>query len=70
MLEIGKATVALDEEELVELQRIITDGDGAKALRFLKRSIRDKIARAQSGRLKCHLDTGSESPAERFKAGR
>ena len=70
MLESRKTAVTFDAEELGELQRIITDGDGAKALRFLKRSIRDKIARAQSGRLKCHLDTGSESPVERFKAGR
>ena len=67
MLESRKTAVALDEEELVELQQIIIDSDEKEALRFLKKVIYNKIAKSQGGRLKCHLDTGSESPVEKFK---
>jgi hypothetical protein len=67
MLESRKTAVALNEEELVELQRILIDHDEKEALIFLKKSIYDKIARSQSGRLKCHLDSGGESPVEKFK---
>lgn len=67
MLESRRTAVALDEEELIELQRIIIDHDEEGALKFLKRAVYNKVAKSQSGRLKCHLDTGSESPVERFK---
>ena len=56
MLEIRKTAVALDEEELLELQRIIIDRDEKEALLFLKKSVYDKVARSQQGRLKSHLD--------------
>lgn len=69
MLESKKAAVALDEEELVELQRIIIDRDREGALRFLKRSVYNKIARSQRGRLKPHLDNGGNNPIERLKKG-
>jgi hypothetical protein len=67
MLESRKTAVALNEEELVELQRILIDHDEKEALIFLKKSIYDKIARSQGGRLKCHLDSGGESPVDGFK---
>jgi len=70
MLESRKTAVALEEEELIELQRIIIDHDEKEALRFLRKVIYNKIAKSQGGRLKCHLDSGGESPVEKFKTGR
>jgi hypothetical protein len=66
MLEIRKTAICLEEEELIELERIIIDQDEAEALRFLKKRVYDKIASAQRNRLKCHLDTGG-NPVEMFK---
>jgi len=68
MLEIRKAAIAFDENELLELERIITDRDEKEALRFLKKAVYDKIIRSQQGRLKSHLDTGG-NPVERFRRG-
>lgn len=56
MLEIRKTAISLDERDLVELERIITDSDEKEALRFVKKSIYDRISHAQQGRLKSHLD--------------
>ena len=67
MLESRKTAVAIEEEELVELQRIIIDRDEKEALKFLKKVVFDKVLRSQKGRLRSHLDTGGESPVERFK---
>ena len=66
MLEIRKEAIALDEKELLELERIITDRDEKGALSFLKRSVYNKIFRSQQGRLKSHLDTGGDV-IEKFK---
>ena len=66
MLEIRKTAVALEEEELLELEQIIVDRDEKEALAFLKRSVYDKVSRSQQERLKSHLDTG-ENPCEKFK---
>ena len=38
MLEIRKTAIALEEEELLELEQIIVDRDEKEALIFLKRS--------------------------------
>ncbi len=57
MLEIRKTAIALEEEELLELERIVIDRDEKDALVFLKKSVYDKVARSQQGRLKSHLDT-------------
>jgi len=65
MLEIRKTAVGLDEKELLELERIITDGDEKEALVFLKKAVYDKVARSQQGKLKSHLDTGV-NPVEGF----
>jgi hypothetical protein len=66
MLEIRKTAIALEEEELLELEQIIVDRDEKEALIFLKKSVYDKVSRSQQGRLKSHLDTGGD-PVERFK---
>ncbi|RJQ37648.1 MAG: hypothetical protein C4555_06060 [Dehalococcoidia bacterium] len=64
MLEIRKAAVSLDEQDLMELERIVTDGDEKEALRFLRKCVYERIIRAQQGRLKSHLDAAS--PVEGF----
>ena len=68
MLEIKRTAIALDEKELLELERVITDRDEKGALSFLKRAVYDKISRSQQGKLKSHLDTGDNS-IERFREG-
>jgi len=64
MLEIRKAAVSLDEQELLALERIITDADEKEAIKFLKQAIYNKILHSQQGRLKSHLD--SANPVEQF----
>ncbi len=66
MLEIKRTAIALDEEELLELERVITDRDEKRALSFLKKAVYDKITRSQQRRLKSHLDTSGD-PVEKFK---
>ena len=65
MLEIRKAAIAFDEQELIELERIIMDGEEKEALNFLKKAVYNKITHSQQGKLKSHLDTGN-NPVERF----
>ena len=64
MLEIRKAAVSMDEQDVMELERIITDADEKEALRFLKKSVYNRILSAQQGRLKSHLDAAN--PVEGF----
>ena len=59
MLEIRRTAIALDEKELLALERIVTDLDAKEALKFLKKSTYEKVARSQQGKLKSHLDTGA-----------
>ena len=66
MLEIKRAAISLNEQELLQLERVITDKDEKEALSFLKKAVYDKISRSQQGTLKSHLDTGS-NPVERFR---
>lgn len=67
MLEIRKTAISFDENDLLELERIITDDDAEQAFKFLKKSVYDRIIHSQQGRLKSHLDeTGS--PLERFRS--
>ncbi len=68
MLEIRKTAIALEEEELLELERIMIDRDSEEALVFLRKSVYNKISRSQQGKLKSHLDTGGDS-VESFKKG-
>jgi hypothetical protein len=66
VLEIRKTVIAFEQIDLIELERIITDGDKEEALRFLKKSVYDRILHSQQGKLKSHLD-GESNPAEKFK---
>jgi hypothetical protein len=68
MLEMRKAAVSLDETDLMELQRIVIDGDEKEAFIFVKRAVYDRILHAQQGKLKSHLD--SANPMERFVKGK
>ena len=68
MLEIRKAAIALDEAEVLELERIVTDNDEKGALSFLKKEVYGKIIHSQQSRLKSHLDTGA-NPVEGFNKG-
>ena len=70
MLEIKKTAIPLDEKELLELGRIVVDSDEKGALRFLKRSVYEKVAHFQRGRLKSHLDTGLNPVPEFVKDNR
>ena len=65
MLEIRKTAVSLDERDLLELERIITDADEKEAFKFLKSRVYDCVSHAQQRRLKSHLDT-SANPMEGF----
>ena len=64
MLEIRKTAVSFDEQDLMELERIVTDADEKEALKFLKKSIYARILSSQQGRLKSHLDAAN--PVEGF----
>ncbi len=68
MIEIRRSAVSFDEADLIELQRIVIDGDEKEALGFVKRAAYDRILRAQQGRLKSHLD--GSNPVEGFIQGR
>jgi len=65
MLEITRKSLALEPEEVMELERIITDDDKDEALRFLKKSVYKKLLTSQENRLKSHLD-GDKDPAGSF----
>jgi len=47
MLEIKKTAIALDERELLELERIITDDNEKEAFIFLRKIVYDRIAKSQ-----------------------
>ena len=64
MLEIRKSVVSFDEQDIMELERIVTDGDEKEALRFIKSSVYNRVLHSQQGRLKSHLDTAN--PVEGF----
>ena len=51
----------------MELERIVTDRDEKEALRFVKKSIYDRILHSQQGRLKSHLDAGGD-PTQHFSS--
>jgi hypothetical protein len=64
MLEIKKTAVPFDEQDILALERIVIDADEKEALKFLKKSVYDRILFSQHGRLKSHLDAAS--PLEGF----
>ena len=50
MIDIRKTAIALDEEELLELERITVDRDEKEALAFLKNSVYDNVVSSQKVR--------------------
>ena len=60
MLELKKTAIAFDEQELMKLEEIITDRDQTEALKFLRRTVYNKIERAQKNILRCHLDISGD----------
>lgn len=64
MLEIRKTAISFDEEDIMELERIVTDSDEKEALRFIKKTVYDRIIHSQQGKLKSHLDDAN--PIEGF----
>jgi hypothetical protein len=66
MLEAKREAVALEPQELVELEQIVTDEDRDGAYLFLKDRIYKRVLSAQRNRLKSHLD-GASDPAGSFK---
>lgn len=64
MLEIKRTAVSFDERDIIDLERIVTDGDEKEALRFVKKTIYDRILHSQQGKLKSHLDAAN--PVEGF----
>ena len=53
MLEIRRTAIALEEEELLELERIVVDCDEEEALHFLKKSVYNKVADSQEVKKAC-----------------
>jgi len=47
MLEIRRTAIALGEQELMELEKIIADDDEKEALRFLRKIVYDKLTQSQ-----------------------
>ena len=64
MLEIKKTAVSFDEQDIIELERIVMDDDEKEALRFVKKSIYERILHSQQSKLKSHLDAAN--PVEGF----
>jgi len=67
MLEMRKAAISIEAQELMELERIMIDSDEKAAFHFLKRVVYDRIIQAQKGKLKSHLDSGN-NPVDGFTA--
>jgi len=65
MLEITRKTLTLEPQEVMEIERIITDEDQEDALIFLKKKIYQRLLNSQENRLKSHLD-GCSDPASTF----
>lgn len=64
MLEIRKTAISFDEEDIMELERLVTDDDEKGALVFIKKSLYGRIMHSQQGKLKSHLD--AVNPVEGF----
>jgi uncharacterized protein YhdP len=58
MLEMRKMVLPLEASDLMALEVIITDADEREALRYLKKTVYDRLLQEQQGWLKSHLDGG------------
>ncbi len=56
--------LTFSDEELIELQRIILDGDKEEALRFLQKYFKDRVRAVLEGQGHCkpYFEIGSGSP--------
>ena len=59
MLEMRKMVLAFEPPDLMALEVIITDGDEGEALKYLKKTVYDRLLHEQQSRLKSHLDGGT-----------
>jgi hypothetical protein len=66
MLEIRKTAVSFDEKDMMELEKIVTDGDEKKALRFVKKSVYERLLHSQQGKLKSHIDSGGTMDSAKY----
>jgi len=55
-----KVSVVLDEREQQDLQMILTDGDGAAALGFLRQVVWSQVQAVRRKALRSHLEAGQE----------
>lgn len=55
-----KVSVVLDEQEQQEMQMILTDKDGAAALRFLKQVVWSQVQAVRRKELRGHMEAGRE----------
>lgn len=55
---MSKVSVVLEEQEQQELQMILTDADGAAALRFLKEVVWTQVQAVRRKGLRSHLEAG------------
>ncbi|MFC1592941.1 hypothetical protein ACFL4C_02900 [Candidatus Omnitrophota bacterium] len=67
MLEIKKSAISFYEQDIMELESIVTDSDEKEALRFIKNAVYNRLLHSQQGRLKSHLDTGGD-PTQNFSS--
>ena len=65
MLNIIRKTLALEPQEVMELERIIIDDDREGAFQFLKKNIYRRFVSSQEDHLKSHLD-GCSDPVSVF----
>jgi len=55
---VSKVSVVLDEKEQQDVQMILTDGDGAAALHFLKDVVWAQVQAVRRKGLRGHLEAG------------
>ncbi len=66
MLEITRKVLTLKPQEVMELERIMTDEDQEAALLFLRKHVYRKLLTSQRDRLTSHLD-GERDPSGSFR---
>ncbi len=57
---MARISVVLGEQEQQDVQMILTDRDGAAALRFLKEGVWTQVQAVGRKGLRCHLEAGQK----------
>ncbi len=65
-IEIKKTVISFEPEEVMELERIILDGDEKTSLEFLRKSVHSKMVASQKARLHSH-DINPARPEDHLK---